>query len=118
MPGSAARAQDVQATLAELTATAAALALKAHLPEVGQVLACGGGARNADLLTRLRALLKAKGINATVQPTSERGIPVDQVEAMAFAWLAHAFFSSAPGNLPSVTGARGPRVLGALYPAG
>jgi anhydro-N-acetylmuramic acid kinase len=45
-------------------------------------------------------------------------MPPLQVEALAFAWLAHAFVTQQPGNLPAVTGARGPRVLGALYPAG
>jgi anhydro-N-acetylmuramic acid kinase len=52
-----------------------------------------------------------------VTTTAELGVPVDQVEAAAFAWLAHRFVQRAPGNLPEVTGARGPRVLGALYPA-
>jgi len=52
-----------------------------------------------------------------VQSTAERGLPPQQVEGLAFAWLAHAFVKRQPGNLPSVTGARGPRTLGALYPA-
>jgi anhydro-N-acetylmuramic acid kinase len=50
--------------------------------------------------------------------SSELGVAPDQVEALAFAWLAQAFLQRRPGNLPAVTGARGPRVLGALYPAG
>jgi anhydro-N-acetylmuramic acid kinase len=41
----------------------------------------------------------------------------DQVEALAFAWLAQGFLARQAGNVPAVTGARGPRVLGALYPA-
>jgi anhydro-N-acetylmuramic acid kinase len=110
-------ARDVQATLAEITAAAAARALERHLPTVGRVLACGGGARNTHVLKRLRALLNAMGVRATVEPTSALGVPVDQVEAMAFAWLAKAFSERTPGNLPAVTGARGLRVLGALYPA-
>ncbi|NJK42453.1 MAG: hypothetical protein HC937_01545 [Aquincola sp.] len=44
-------------------------------------------------------------------------MPVDQVEGAAFAWLAYRFIERRPGNLPEVTGARGPRMLGALYPA-
>jgi anhydro-N-acetylmuramic acid kinase len=53
----------------------------------------------------------------TVQSSDARGLPVDQVEAAAFAWLAHRFVTRQPGNLPAVTGAAGPRVLGALHPA-
>jgi anhydro-N-acetylmuramic acid kinase len=50
-------------------------------------------------------------------PTEAEGVPADQVEALAFAWLARAFVERRPGNLPAVTGAAGPRLLGALYPA-
>jgi anhydro-N-acetylmuramic acid kinase len=53
-----------------------------------------------------------------VVTSAERGLPVDQVEAAAFAWLARAFVRREPGNIASVTGASGPRILGALYPAG
>ena len=74
---------------------------------------CGGGALNASLMRRLAARLPA----LTVQPTDARGLPAMQVEAAAFAWLAHAQLRRDAGNLASVTGARGPRVLGALYPA-
>jgi anhydro-N-acetylmuramic acid kinase len=52
-----------------------------------------------------------------VTSTAERGLPPLQVEATAFAWLARAHLLGEAGNLPAVTGARGPRVLGALYPA-
>jgi anhydro-N-acetylmuramic acid kinase len=106
--------QDVQATLAEFTARAAAQALQAHGPTAQVLLVCGGGALNADLMQRLQALLPA----AQVQSTSAAGLPPMQVEAAAFAWLAWAFGQRQPANLPAVTGARGPRVLGALYPAG
>ena len=64
-------------------------------------------------MQRLTALLPA----TKVQSTSEGGVPPEQVEALAFAWLAWAFVHRQPGNLATVTGARGPRVLGALYPA-
>jgi anhydro-N-acetylmuramic acid kinase len=103
---------DVQATLAELTARATADALRRHAPATSRLLVCGGGAFNGDLLRRLAALLPA----TQVQTTAEYGMPPQQVEALAFAWLAQAFVTRRPGNLPSVTGARGPRVLGALYP--
>jgi len=74
---------------------------------------CGGGAFNQHLMARLQAQLPA----VEVVSTAEVGVPPDQVEALAFAWLARAFVLREPGNLPAVTGARGPRVLGAWYPA-
>jgi anhydro-N-acetylmuramic acid kinase len=107
------RAQDIQATLAELTAQACTRALRAHGPGTSEVIVCGGGAFNDDLMARLRRALAP----AAVVPSSERGLPPDQVEATAFAWLARAFVRRLPGNIPAVTGAAGPRVLGALYPA-
>jgi anhydro-N-acetylmuramic acid kinase len=109
-----AHAQDLMATLAELTAASAIQALKACCPDVQQLLVCGGGAFNAHLMKRLQAL---GGEGLTVKSTAEAGLPPDQVEALAFAWLAQAFVQRRAGNLPAVTGARGPRLLGALYPA-
>lgn len=111
--GGARRPQDVQATLAEFTARAVGDALRRHAPRAMELLVCGGGARNEDLLRRLRAQLPG----VTVQSTESRGVPPEQVEALAFAWLAQAFVERRAGNLPAVTGARGPRILGALYPA-
>jgi anhydro-N-acetylmuramic acid kinase len=105
---------DVQATLAEFTVCAAAAALLGYAPRTRHLLVCGGGAFNAHLMCRLAAHLPG----LAVQSTAERGVPPHQVEALAFAWMAQAFDLRRPGNLPSVTGARGPRVLGALYPAG
>ena len=107
-------AADVQATLAEFSARAAVDALQLHAATTRRLLVCGGGAFNAYLMQRLAALLPS----ATVGSTAECGMPPEQVEALAFAWLASAFIARSPGNLPAVTGARGPRVLGALYPAG
>lgn len=104
--------QDVQATLAELTAWAVLSALRQHAPDTGRLLVCGGGARNGHLMARLRAGLP--GI--TVVQTDAWGVPADQVEALAFAWLAAAFVDRRAGNLPAVTGASGLRVLGALHP--
>jgi anhydro-N-acetylmuramic acid kinase len=110
--GASTSARDVQATLAELTAAAAADALQRHAPGTRTLLVCGGGALNTHLMRRLAARLPA----VRVSTTAGHGIPVDQVEAIAFAWLAQAFVERSTGNLPSVTGARGPRVLGTLYP--
>lgn len=104
-------AQDVQTTLAELTATTIAQAGLAF--DAGEVLVCGGGARNLHLMARLASLLAP----AEVCSTAERGIDPAAVEALAFAWLARERLAGRAGNLPLVTGARGPRILGAVYPA-
>lgn len=106
-----ARPQDVQATLAELTAWAVRDALERTAPDTRALLVCGGGARNGHVMARLRAGLPG----CSVQPTDARGVPADQVEALAFAWLAAAFVERRAGNLPAVTGAHGLRVLGALH---
>jgi anhydro-N-acetylmuramic acid kinase len=106
-------ARDVMATLAELSARAAADALRQQAPATARLLVCGGGAHNAHLMRRLAALLPG----VAVASTAAAGVPPEQVEALAFAWLAQRFVRRLPGNLPAVTGARGPRVLGALYPA-
>lgn len=105
-------AQDVQATLQALTAHTVALAIRQHAPQAAEVLVCGGGACNGGLMAALRQRL-----DCPVLATSERGLPVQWVEAMAFAWLAQAHLQGRPANLPSVTGASGPRILGCLYPA-
>ena len=107
------RPVDVQATLCDLTATAIARALDAHCTDAREVYLCGGGARNNSLRKRLAALLPDRHVALT----DELGIAAESVEAAAFAWLAHRTLSGKPGNLPAVTGARGPRVLGAIYPA-
>ena len=105
-------AEDVMATLAELTVRGVVDALERHAPATAVLLVCGGGAFNAHLLQRLATLLP----KLSVKSTAEAGVPPDQVEALAFAWLARAFGERLPGNRASVTGARGARVLGALYP--
>ncbi|MEW6703489.1 MAG: anhydro-N-acetylmuramic acid kinase [Pseudomonadota bacterium] len=104
--------RDVQSTLAEFTACTVADALRQHAPRSAELLVCGGGAFNRDLLRRLSAQLPGLPLRST----AERGLPPLQVEAAAFAWLAHAFVERQPGNRVEVTGARGPRILGALYP--
>lgn len=106
-------AADVQATLTEFTARAACEALQRHLPEATDLLVCGGGALNGHLMRRLAHLLP----HLAVRSTAEAGLPPLQVEAAAFAWLAWAFLAGQAASLSAVTGARGPRVLGALYPA-
>lgn len=106
-------AADVQATLLELTARSISTALHAALPAAEELLVCGGGAHNKRLMQRLAELLPT----CTVESTDTRGLPADWIEAMAFAWLAHCCLEGIPANCPEVTGARGPRVLGAIYPA-
>ena len=106
------RAVDVQATLCELTAVAIAQDLKNHAPEAKQLWVCGGGAFNGFLMSRLQA--HAPGVQ--VGSTEAHGLPPLQVEAAAFAWLAAKAMKRETGSLESVTGARGARVLGAIYP--
>lgn len=107
------RAHDVQASLLELTAVTVAQALLAHQPHTRRVLVCGGGVHNPRLLQRIAAHLP----RVVVESTAAFGLDPDFVEAMGFAWLARQTLLGRPGNLPSVTGARGPRVLGVVYPA-
>lgn len=109
--------QDVQATLAAFTATTLADAIAAHASATQAVFVCGGGAHNTHLIDTLRDALHDRKVHASVDSTAALGISPNHVEAMAFAWLAHRFDQRLPGNLPSVTGAVGDRVLGALYPA-
>lgn len=104
---------DVQATLTELTCIGIARAIKAHAQPVRHAWICGGGAHNKFLLERLNAHLAP----ISVGMTDELGVPADWMEAMAFAWLAHCCLEGIPANRPEVTGARGLRVLGAIYPA-
>jgi anhydro-N-acetylmuramic acid kinase len=106
-------AAQVQATLLEFTARTALDALRSQAPTTSQLRVCGGGARNTRLMARLAALWP--GLD--VQPTDNDGVAAEHVEALAFAWLAQAFVVGQAGNLPAVTGARGLRRLGALYPA-
>ena len=104
---------DVQRTLLALTAHGVASAVARHCAGVGEIYLCGGGARNAALARELAALLPM----CEVTTTDRLGIAAEHVEALAFAWLAWRNLSRSSGNLPAVTGARGPRILGALYRA-
>ena len=102
---------DVQATLCEFTARSIAQAVHHSAGLTSTVSVCGGGAFNTHLLRRLQTALPGMA----VQTTDVLGLAPLQVEAAAFAWLAHQRLADAAGNLPSVTGARGPRPLGAVY---
>lgn len=108
----AVRPEDVQATLLALTCRSIADALAIHQPECERIFVCGGGALNGALMKQL-----ASYTQVPVSTTHELGVDPMQVEALAFAWLARECFAMRPGNLPAVTGASGPRVLGATYPA-
>ena len=105
--------QDVMATLTRLTAVTIAEAVRAENAAVEAVYVCGGGAYNATLLRDMGNLLGGM----PVASTAALGIAPNRVESLAFAWLGYRFTHREPGNLPAVTGARGLRILGALYPA-
>ncbi|MDH4909650.1 MULTISPECIES: anhydro-N-acetylmuramic acid kinase [Xanthomonas] len=106
-------AADVQATLLELTAASVADALLRLQPTTRRVLVCGGGVRNPVLLARLAARLPGM----VVESSARYGLDPDYLEAMGFAWLAAELLAGRAANLPAVTGAAGPRLLGAIYPA-
>jgi anhydro-N-acetylmuramic acid kinase len=103
----------VQATLAELTARSCADEARRHASGLRRLIVCGGGALNGYLMGRLQALLPA----ATVESSDAAGIPPQQVEAAAFAWLARKCVRGEKLALESTTGALGARVLGGIYPA-
>ena len=104
--------QEVQATLLELTARSLANACARHCAGARRLIACGGGAKNEALMRRLAELIAPVPLD-----TSDRhGMDPQLVEAAAFAWLAKRTLEGRTGNLPSVTGARAARVLGAIYP--
>ncbi len=105
--------EDVQATLLQLTVTGISRSVLAYFPSAVEIYLCGGGARNAELVARLRAALPGK----KVELTDALGVDADWLEAFAFAWLAQQAIVGAPANLPDVTGAKGVRVLGAIYRA-
>ena len=104
---------DVQATLLALSVRTIADALRAAQPHTQRVIACGGGVHNPLLMAALAAAMPG----SVVESSAMHGLDPDFVEAMAFAWLARETLAGRPGNLPAVTGAAGPRVLGAIYPS-
>jgi anhydro-N-acetylmuramic acid kinase len=95
-----------------LTARTVADALARDCRGTQRLIACGGGVRNRALMARLRALLAP----LPVESSEQHGIDPSLVEATAFAWLARQTLEEKPASLPAVTGARGARVLGAIYP--
>ncbi len=105
-------AEDVQRTLAELTARSVADAIRREGYAGDEVLVCGGGTHNRFLLN----LLKRQLPDSTVASVAQYGLDPDWIEAMAFAWLARQTLAGLAGNLPSVTGARRAVPLGAIYP--
>ncbi|MFM8898907.1 MAG: anhydro-N-acetylmuramic acid kinase [Burkholderiales bacterium] len=105
-------AADVQATLLALTAQTIANDLRRYMKQVQAVFVCGGGAYNDALMAALTQALPGVAIHTT----ADLGLPPEQVEAAAFAWLAWAHKHRVAGNVPAVTGASGSRILGALYP--
>lgn len=111
LPAPVARAEDVQATLAEFTAATVC----SNVPDsISEIYVCGGGAANSDLMTRIQRHTP----NRLLATTTKLGIDPEWVEAAAFAWLAHQCLENLAGNLPGVTGAAGARILGGIYPGG
>ncbi|MDT8407401.1 MAG: anhydro-N-acetylmuramic acid kinase [Methylococcales bacterium] len=106
------RPADIQATLLALTVESLSMALAASPNPPDRVIVCGGGAFNQWLMRKLSQRLAP----LTVVSSTAYGIDPDCVEAMAFAWLARQTLQARPGNLPSVTGAAHPVVLGGIYP--
>jgi len=106
-------AADIQATLCQLTSDSIAAAIRTAAPDANEVLVCGGGVHNRDLMRRLQAALPSTNIVST----SSAGLDPDWVEAAAFAWLAMRTTHGQAGNLPSVTGARRAAVLGVAHRA-
>jgi len=107
------RPQDVQATLLELTCQTIAQNIKRYCPGANEIYLCGGGAHNKPLHTRLETLLA----DCTIRTTDDIGIDGDYLEAVAFAWLSQQTLLNKPANLPLVTGARHPCILGAIHRA-
>ncbi|MBH1629104.1 anhydro-N-acetylmuramic acid kinase [Stenotrophomonas maltophilia] len=104
-------AADVQATLLELTVATVVDALLAQQPQTRRRLVRGGGVRNRQLMKRLAAQLP----EVQVESSAVHGLDPEYVEAMGFAGLAQRTMDGLAGNLPSVTGAKGPRILGAIH---
>ena len=105
-------AEDVQATLCDLTVFSIARAIEAHAPQTRETLVCGGGVHNTTLMSGIAGSLG----NVKVSSTADFGLDPDWVEACAFAWLAKRTLEGKPGNAPGVTGASRPAILGAIHP--
>lgn len=105
--------QDVQATLVALTAETITRGLRDTAPRTQRMLVCGGGVHNVALMTALDTRLP----DVKVESTATHGLDPDWIEAAAFAWMARETLAGHPSNVPSVTGACGPRILGGIYRA-
>ena len=108
--------EDIQATLVELTVRTISQHLFKYLPNCEELIICGGGSRNLFLLERLTIVLQENLPNLIIMTSEEKGLDPQTIEAIAFAWLAWSFVQRSPSDIPSVTGAVGPRVLGTLHP--
>lgn len=106
-------AANAQASLLALTVRTVSDALRCHASDAAELLVCGGGVHNKALMAALRKAVAPLPLYST----AHFGLDPDHVEAAGFAWLARQRLMGKPGNLPSVTGAQGPRQLGAIYPA-
>ena len=105
--------KNVQATLCELTAVSIANAIESYADDAREVIVCGGGVHNTALMFRLQVLLGGRQLHSS----EDFGIDPDFMEAIGFAWLAKQTLDGKPGNMPSVTGASKPVILGGIYPA-
>lgn len=103
--------RDIQATLSELTASSIASAIRKYCSQADELLVCGGGVHNSDLMSRLEIHLPDLQVSSTMR----LGVDPDWIEAMAFAWLAKQTLEGKPGNLPAATGAQQAVVLGGIY---
>lgn len=106
-------AEDVQATLLQLSVRTIAGAVTKHAPDTREMYVCGGGVHNPLLMAALERCLPG----LKVASTANIGMDPDAVEAVTFAWLAKRRMEGKPGNLPSVTGAKKPVLLGGIYSA-
>jgi anhydro-N-acetylmuramic acid kinase len=109
-------ANDIQASLVEFTAITITQHLFKYLPGCKELIICGGGSKNDYLIERLTFHSHQTSPTLHVFTSAEKGLDPQTIEAMAFAWLAWCFVERKPSNIPEVTGAKGHRVLGALYP--
>ena len=117
MAGLSLTPEDVQATLLQLTIDSVLLALRSFASNTQTLIVCGGGVRNIALLELLKIQARDQMPNLKIASSAQFGIDPQLVESLAFAWLAWAFMQKRPANVPAVTGAKGSRILGALYPA-
>jgi anhydro-N-acetylmuramic acid kinase len=107
--------EDIQATLVTLTAKTVVSSLFNYLPECQELIVCGGGAKNLFLLEKITEMCKEHTNSFNLMTSEELGLDSQTIEGMAFAWLAWCFSSNTPSNIPAVTGAKGPRILGSLH---